>query len=162
MFRKEVHEAEKQKLFGSVILIQPVSIYAICASLFITFVIILIFLSQANYSRKESVKGYLLPKSGVVKVFSNRIGVIENLYVKEGTLIQQGDALLKIKNSQSLATGIELSTALSSELSKQIKSLETEYVATTDLNQEDIARMSNQYKQLKMSLSAISIGIYTD
>lgn len=155
MFRKEVYMAQRRQLFGPVIVTQPISMYSSCALVFTVFLIILIFLSQANYSRKETVKGYLLPERGVVKVFSDRVGVIESLYVKEGDLIKQGEALLKVKNSQSLSTGIELSVALSKELSHQIKSLEKEYLVTTDLNEKELIRINNQKKQLSMSLSTI-------
>lgn len=155
VFRKEVYEAQRRQLFGSVIVTQPISIYSSCALIFAVFLIILIFLSQATYSRKETVKGYLLPERGVVKVFSDRVGVIESLYVKEGDLIQQGEALLKVKNSQSLPTGVELSVALSKEISNQIESLENEYLVTTELNEKELVRLNNQKKQLSMSLSTI-------
>jgi len=103
--------------------------YITSIAIFISFFLILIYLTQSHYSRKETVKGYLIPEKGVVKVFSNRTGVITNLYVKEGDSVSRGDKLVKIKNSQSLSTGIELSVALSKEITTQISYLESEFSA---------------------------------
>jgi len=129
LFRKQSSDAQKQKLLGNVIISQSIPMYITSIAIFISFFLILIYLTQSHYSRKETVKGYLIPEKGVVKVFSNRTGVITNLYVKEGDSVSRGDKLVKIKNSQSLSTGIELSVALSKEITTQISYLESEFSA---------------------------------
>ncbi|MGF1831745.1 HlyD family efflux transporter periplasmic adaptor subunit [Photobacterium angustum] len=156
MFRNEVLEAKKQRLFGTVIVTQPMSIYAISLTCFIVFILIFIYLSQANYSRKETVNGYLTPEKGLVKVFSNRMGVIANIYVVEGEVIEQGKEIVKIKNSQSLTTGIELSTALSYELSLQIGYLEKELNTVVKVNEKELSRIKRQITQLNKSILALN------
>jgi len=155
MFRKEVVEAQHQRLFGQVTLTQPPSLYLISFTVFITFIAIVLYLTQAHYSRKESVKGYLLPAKGVVKVYSNRSGVIDCLFVKEGEIVEQGTELIRIKNSQSLSTGVELSVALRNERAIQIQSLERELDAISKMHQKDITRIEKNILQLNKSLSAI-------
>jgi membrane fusion protein len=156
MFRAEVIEAKKQRLFGTVIVTQPMSIYAISVTCFIVFILIFIYLSQASYSRKETVNGYLTPEKGLVKVFSNRTGVIANIYVAEGETIEQGKEIVKIKNSQSLTTGVELSTALSHELSLQIGYLEEELNTVVKVNEKELSRIKRQITQLNKSLLALN------
>ncbi|GAD31392.1 toxin secretion, membrane fusion protein [Photobacterium leiognathi lrivu.4.1] len=156
MFRNEVLEAKKQRLFGTVIVTQPMSIYAISLTCFIVFILIFIYLSQASYSRKETVNGYLTPEKGLVKVFSNRMGVIANIYVVEGEVIEQGKEIVKIKNSQSLTTGIELSTALSYELSLQIGYLEKELNTVVKVNEKELSRIKRQITQLNKSILALN------
>ena len=155
MFRQEVVKAQRQKLLGNVIITQPISLYIICTMLCIIFIIIIVYLSQSHYSRKETVKGYITPKKGVVKVFSNRIGVVEKFYVKEGEKIKQGVDLVKIRNSQTSSTGVELSIELSNEISKQIKSLEQEYNAIENINKKDYFRIDSHIVHLNQSLTAI-------
>lgn len=156
MFRAEVIEAKKQRLFGTVIVTQPMSIYAISVTCFIVFILIFVYLSQASYSRKETVNGYLTPEKGLVKVFLNRTGVIANIYVTEGETIEQGKEIVKIKNSQSLTTGIELSTALSHELSLQIGYLEEELNTVAKVNEKELSRIKRQITQLNKSLLALN------
>lgn len=155
MFRTEAIEAKKQRLFGTVIVTQPISIYFISFTCFIVFILILVYLSQANYSRKETVSGYLMPEKGLVKVFSNRTGVIANIYVEEGDSVEQGKEIVKIKNSQSLTTGVELSTALSYELSQQIGYLTKELDTVEKVSKKELTRIDRQIIQLNKSQSAL-------
>lgn len=155
MFRIEAIKSKEQRLLGKVIVTQPTSIYLICFACFIIFMFIFAYLIQSNYSRKETVHGYLVPEKGLVKVFSNRTGVVANIYVKEGDNIEQGEEIIKIKNSQSLTTGVELSAALSHELSLQIGYLNEELNIVTKISQKDFYRIRRQITQLEKSLLAL-------
>ncbi len=155
LFRKEVIKAKEQRMLGRVIMTQPLSIYVICIVVFVVYLLLSFYLTQAHYSRKETVKGYLIPEKGVMKVYSNRTGVIEYLYVKEGDKVMQGDNLVKIKNSQSLSSGVELSVALAKELSTQIDTLNQEYDATTLMYEKDLLSITRQLTQLYQSLKVI-------
>ena len=155
LFREDAIKSKKQRLLGDVIIIQPVSIYLTCFVIFVLFLLLSLYLTQAYYSRKETVKGYLIPDKGVVRVYSNRTGVIEHLYVKEGDEVIQGDNLAKIKNSQSLSSGVELSVALAKELTVQINALNREYDATTLMYEKELASTKSQLAQLYQSLKVI-------
>jgi len=161
MFRKEVSKANQQHLYGQVSVIQPISLYSTSILIFVLFLIIIIYLSQANFSRKEVVKGYLLPGKGVVKVFTRRAGVIDRLYVEEGQVVQQGDHLLKIKNSQSLVTGVELSMVLVKELTLQMNYLQQELKANNKILIKNNSRIIEQKKQLTKKLTLTDEAINT-
>lgn len=162
MFRKEVAKANQQRLYGRVSLTQPTSLYASAILIFVAFVVIVIYLSQASFSRKEIAKGYLLPGKGVVKVFTHRSGVIDKLYVEEGKTVQQGDDLLKIKNSKNLATGEERSLALSRELALQISYLQKELNANNEMFRKENWRIIEQKKQIASRLTLIHEAISTN
>ncbi|MCG7587978.1 HlyD family secretion protein, partial [Photobacterium sp. OFAV2-7] len=80
----------------------------------------------------------------------------EQFYIEEGEQVNQGDALVKIKNSRSLTTGVELSVALSKELGQQISSLEKEYKILNDIHKKELKSIDRQIQQLQISLSAIN------
>ncbi|MDE1329478.1 HlyD family secretion protein [Vibrio aestuarianus] len=162
MFRKEVAKANQQRLYGRVSLTQPISIYASATLIIFIFIIVIIYLSQASFSRKEVVKGYLLPGKGVVKVFAHRSGVIGKFYVEEGDTVQKGDNLFKIKNSQNLTTGIELSVALIKELELQIKHLKNELNANNEMFNKEYRRIIEQKEQLSRRLTLINESISTN
>jgi len=155
LFRREALQAKKNRLTGHVILTQPVSLQAIALTVFFLFVASVVYATQSHYSRKETVKGYLIPNKGVIKVYSGRSGVLDDLLVVEGERVKQGQSIAKIRNSQSLASGIELSVALSQELETQIDALTKELVTVQAVFEKDERRIERQLDQLKLSLMAV-------
>lgn len=122
------------------------------------FLIVLFYLTQCDYSRKHSVRGYLVPKKGVIKVYSNRVGVIDSLLVKEGALVEQGDEVAKVKNSQSLTTGVELSVALGHEISLQIDVLKNELDLIQMVLIKETSSINNQITQSKKKLICYAVS----
>ncbi len=82
--------------------------YGISAALFALFVLILFYLSQFEFARKETVKGDLAPQKGVITLYFARSGVLNQLWVEEGLEITEA----RIQNSQGLSSGKERTTAL--------------------------------------------------
>lgn len=156
LFRNEVIDSKRNRIAGDVVIIQPTSIYLISITVFLLFALSLVFLTQSEYSRKEKVKGYLIPQKGLVKVFSVREGVLEAIYVQEGDYVEIGSPLVRIANSQNMVTGVDLSDALIEELSKQISTLEVELDIGEKLFQDDSARLKQQISQLNQSLLSLS------
>lgn len=78
-------------------------------SLFTMSVIALIitFLSYGNYARKETVRGYLSPESGLVKVYAEGHGTIEKVHVENNQLVTKGQPLLSIIVSTEYVDGIK-------------------------------------------------------
>ncbi len=96
LFRPEAIAQQQTQWLGTVLLIPPLShtffvMFAVAAA-----VGVLSLLFFAHYSRTESVSGWLVPKQGLVQVYSPRAGVISQLHVEEGTEIRKGSALLNI------------------------------------------------------------------
>ena len=100
IFRKEVMEANKNRLTGKIIIHQRLSSYPLHLFIFITFLTVIIYLSQCSYSRKETVKGYLLPSKGVIKVVSGRKGVLVRLLVQEGSNVERNQPVAKLRRSE--------------------------------------------------------------
>jgi membrane fusion protein len=155
IFRKAVLLAKENKLTGRVILTQPTSMYAISIFISSSFLVTMLYLSQFQYARKETVRGYLLPQSGVIKVYADRAGILAELFVSEDVQINQGDALAKILNRRDLANGTELSSALSKEIRIQIKALKKEMAITHTVFDADEKRIQHQLFKLKQNKQAI-------
>ncbi|WP_228010507.1 HlyD family secretion protein [Vibrio sp. OPT20] len=156
MFREEVFKSKKNRLLGTVNLNQPISLYIVNLMIVSFFIVFVIYLTQCSYSRKESVKGYLTPKKGVVKVFSSRRGVIDSFLVTEGSHVAAGDNLVKVRNSHSLSTGLELSEALSFELEAQSRSLSVELDTISHIHNKEQAKIEEQLLFLDERLSIIN------
>ncbi|EKF9231134.1 HlyD family efflux transporter periplasmic adaptor subunit [Vibrio cholerae] len=155
LFREEVFQAKKNRLFGDVVINQPAFLYVITTAVFVLFIVLSIYISQSSYSRKETVKGYLIPEKGLMKVFLNRSGVVGDLLVEEGSKVNAGDGLAKIINSQSLSSGVELSDILVDELEKQKVTLSEELRVIYQIQENDINQISLKLAQLEDSLNVI-------
>ncbi len=83
LFRAKALQAQQQRLEGQVSIVQPVSSSVLCWCLVFILFSLLLLLQQANFSRKETVVGYLKPSSGVVRIHSQRTAVLKQLYVQD-------------------------------------------------------------------------------
>ena len=162
LFREEAIKSKRSRITGSIVIFQPVSIYISSLVAFLIFILVILFITQSEYSRKEKVKGYLIPEKGLVKVFSDRQGVVEELYVREADQVTAGQPLVKIKNSQSLATGVELADALSKEISKQISTLQVELETSEQMFRYDNTRLGRQIVLLNQSMSSVQKAATTN
>ena len=90
LFRQEALEFQRQhRNWGQVALLQPVSTKILTWSLAALAALVLVYLSVAQYARKETVIGYLTPTSGTAKVFVPHPGFIKELYVQEGQEVEE-------------------------------------------------------------------------
>jgi membrane fusion protein len=155
IFRKEVIDAHRHRLTGKIIINQDISRYFLSSILFVIFLIVVIYLSQCGYSRKETVKGYLSPSKGVVKVVSGRKGVLIKLLVKDGSYIEKGQPIAKIQDSQGITKGVEVSLAFKRELKKQLKALDQELITQNSIFKKEKKRTTAELSQLEESYKAI-------
>ena len=110
LFRKEAVSHQSERLTGAITLAQPLSIKLTVLILVSVAVAIVAFLFSAEYSRKETVRAFLMPNKGVIKSFANQGGTIEKLWVKEGDNVIKGQSLATIIVQQNNSNGIDLST----------------------------------------------------
>lgn len=155
LFRKQAVEAQKQRLFGSVSLAQPVSHTIVTLILMLVVASIVLFLCLSNYSRKETVKGYLKPETGLIKTFSQRDGVVAQLFVHEGSAILAGQPLVSIITAQILGSGEELTDKLIAELSKQTLLLNEKILQQDRLQNEEVMLLGQRKDVLVESLTVL-------
>ncbi len=161
MFRKEAIHAKQNRLPGKVSLTQPVSIIGSCSLIFFLSIIAFIFLLKTEISRKETIKGYLVTEQGVVKVYSGRAGILEELSVVNGDFVKEGQILATIRNSQNLTTGAELSSALKKELTVQLNSLSEELKLSRIVFDKEQNSIDRNLRVLKKSLVAVKNSTIT-
>ncbi|MCL1142745.1 HlyD family secretion protein [Shewanella gaetbuli] len=141
LFRQQAIDNQQQKLHGDVSLAQPISIYVSTATLLAIIIAIIVFLSFSYYSRKETVRGYLVPDKGLIKTYANRSGNIEKLHVKEGDKISKGSPLVTIVLRRSMLSGEELSESLIDELTLQLNLLIAEQKVNHSIFTNDTAKL---------------------
>ncbi|OLQ93771.1 hypothetical protein BIY21_11160, partial [Vibrio ponticus] len=161
-FREEIYQYKKQRNMGKVIIKQSFSTHIIAISLLTLLIAAFYLLSTSTYARKETVSGYLVPEKGTVRIHSNRTGVVDQILVSEGELVKSGDMLVKVRNSESLTNGIELSDELISQITSQIESIEHQVNAKNQLYISEIVGLEIQINKLEDSKKVIENTILTD
>src|SRR5437763_10404167 len=93
LFRQQAIEFQRgQREFGEIALLQPVSTKLLAWLLAAVVTIAIVFLCFAQFSRKQTVSGFLAPAAGTLQLFAHREGVVTNVYVQAGQEAQAGDA----------------------------------------------------------------------
>jgi membrane fusion protein len=98
LFRREVMDEKRVQWIGPVLL-EPSRGHRIFVNFaliaIIGFVLLLIF---GTYTRKVRASGWLVPESGVARVYAPLPGVIADVQVREGVSVKKGAPLLTIVN----------------------------------------------------------------
>ncbi len=81
LFRKEAVSHQSERLTGAITLVQPLSIKLTVLILVSVAIAIVTFLFTAEYSRKETVRGFLMPSKGVIQSLATQGGTIEVTHV---------------------------------------------------------------------------------
>jgi len=113
LFRPEAVAFQLQAgQYGGISLAQPISSKIITWSLVAVFAAILTFSGLAQYTRKETVQGFITPTSGTGKIFAPSPGVVTDVFVKEGEDVEQGRPLLGIATPQVAANGLDVNATV--------------------------------------------------
>jgi len=149
LFRKEAISHQSERLTGAITLAQPLSLKLTVVILVSVAVAIVTFLFNAEYSRKETVRGFLMPNKGVIKSFASQGGTIEKLWVKEGDKVIKGQSLATLLVQQSNTEGINLSTQLMEQLTEQYTLIDDEIKQHQQLKNQEVENLNKREQALK-------------
>ncbi|MGB0935889.1 MAG: hypothetical protein ACPGTQ_00455 [Colwellia sp.] len=155
LFRKEAVSHQSERLTGAISLAQPLSIKLTVLTLTAVAIAIVTFLFSAEYSRKETVRGFLMPNKGVIKSFANQAGTIEKLWVKEGDIVSKGEPLATIIVHQNNNNGVALSSQLIEQLHAQKNLLIDEIAQHQALKTQEILNLHTQQSALENEQRAL-------
>ncbi|WP_080993330.1 HlyD family secretion protein, partial [Vibrio harveyi] len=125
------------------------------AILVIIAIAIVTFLFTAEYSRKETVRGFLMPNKGMIKSFATQGGTIERLLVKEGDVVEKDQALATMIIHQNSADGLSLSSKLQKQLMSQLSLLDEEISQYQAIQIRENQNLENKASALKSEQVAL-------
>ncbi len=132
LFRKQAVDFQRHnREWGHVALLQPLSLKLTTWFISAAIALIISFLFLGQYSRKETVVGYLTPTTGTAKVFVPQVGIIREIHVNEGQQVREGQPLLTIETDQIAANGVDVNATMLDTLRSQ-KDLLTRQIAAEE------------------------------
>lgn len=160
LFRKEALEHSKNRLYGEVILLQPLSITVLVGAVIVVCALILTMLFWGTYARKETVRGYVVPDKGIVKVYAPNPGTIYEVHIAEGEQVEEGKTLITVATERSLQGGSDIDTLLLHELeaskahqAKRILAEQSLLESETERLKKSIASIEKELDQIDETLS---------
>lgn len=156
LFRKEVRDNQQDSFLGTVLIVHPLSINILTGFVALVALCILLFLILGSYTPRETAQGYLVPDKGIAKIYAQSTGVVTELLVQEGTLVESGDLLLVASAERALQKGSDIDTIsleqtehMTQELAKQIRSEEAIWRSETDKFTLQIQSLKQEVVQLE-------------
>jgi membrane fusion protein len=93
LFRSEVVSSREQRLFGDMILSQPVQVHLFTGALAAIVLLVVVWLATGSYTRSERALGMLVTDAPSAKVIASRPGRIVALSVRDGDHVVAGQKL---------------------------------------------------------------------
>jgi membrane fusion protein len=150
LFRQEAIDFLHQRhSWGEVVSLQPVSSTILSWSLAGLVAFILVFISIAQYARKETVAGYLTPTFGTAKIFVPQQGIIKEVQVNEGQDVAEGEPLLTIVTSQITSNGDDVNATVLAVLTQQRDVVERQIAAEERRTASEHDRLASTIKGIE-------------
>ena len=103
LFRTEALTHQKDRLYGEVLLLHPFSYQLMTGCAVALLLLTVFFLCWGTYTKKETVKGLIVPDKGIVKIFGQQQGIIHKIHVTQGQKINEGAPLFTVTSDKSQA-----------------------------------------------------------
>lgn len=153
LFRPEVQAKQQQRLAGTVNLTRPLSVLSLTWLLLLIVTVAVIYLANAQYSRKQTVSGVLQPSAGVVRLQLAESGIIGALLVREGEQVRRGQPLLLLNKQQFDSSQQELGSTLLQQSTEVLSRLGSEKQQLQQSHQLAVRQQQDKIEALARQLS---------
>lgn len=161
LFRKEALEARRTQWLGTILLAQPLRLWALALGAALAATAVLLFLTLGSYTRRSRVIGQLVPTRGIATVLAPATGVISRLDVAEGARVTAGQSLAVLSIPRATVFGGDTSAALEVNLQLRRTSLESAEVAERQQLSAQAAGLASQLTTARGELAQLEAEIST-
>jgi membrane fusion protein len=156
LFRQEVVEFQQHnRQWGRVVPLQPLPTRLMFWSIIAAVAAIVGFLFVAQYARKETVVGYLMPAAGTARIFAPQQGIVSAVHVEQGQHVEAGQPLLTVATDQFATSGDDVNAAVLSTLEQQKKSLANQIAVEVRHVSSDRERLTAQIQSVQDELGQL-------
>ena len=161
LFRAQVLARQRENLWGNLVLSRPLPTSILTLFLTVVTAAALAVLAGNTYTRKATVRGGLVPASGLISVQTPFAGIISALQVKEGDRVTAGTELLRVLLDHTLGSSDARSAQLAGTLQEQKDKLQERlsYLATRQsLAERQLHEQQRQKQSTLQHLQAMQSG----
>lgn len=113
-------------------------------------------LATAEYSRKETVRGWLVSRDGVARIAHDGAGVVEKIAAISGDSVRVGDPVIYLSRDTFMEDGRSSGDQMLGELTKQVAALDRRaglLRTEADIEGDSIAKQLLSLEQARLALS---------
>ncbi len=156
LFREEVLAEKAHAAVGSIVLVRPVSFAALTALAAALALVVAAFLFVAQYAKKATLAGMLVPSAGAMRPVAPQAGVIERRFVQEGDRVEAGQALLSVVDARATSAGMPLAQAAAALLDRRAAELRAQRVQLQVAGDSEQGSIRARLSGLEAELSALA------
>ena len=161
LFRRAAVAAQRERLEGSVVLLPRFPHLLLCLCLLTWVSAALLFLTEASYSRRATVRGWLEPSTGMVRVYPQSEGRLARLLVSDGDMVVAGQPLAVVNGDRILADGRHLEALLLEEYQNQKAALERQLAREESLLSSRRQALQQRIESGRRELAALDTQLET-
>ncbi len=124
LFRRQALRSLAERPYGRPVCYVPRPWYWAASLLLALAAVAVVFAARAEYSRKERVRGWLVPAAGVTRVSHDAPALVHELMRKPGEPVAKGDTILRVSRDAWLDDGRSSTDAMLDELHLQIAAID--------------------------------------
>lgn len=148
LFRPEAVAAQGQQWLGRVQVAQPLPLWVATAGVLAMLLALAAFLGLAQYTRKATVAGVLVPDRGLIRVVPAAGGTVLERHASEGQAVQAGDVLFVL--------GVERTTLESGTREQVARSLAQRQRSLEEASRQQAELLRARQAALQRRLEALS------
>jgi len=161
LFRQEVIDARREKALGDVLLVQPLSIGVLTLIAMGLAAGLIAFTFWGEYTRKAHVSGYLVPTTGLIKVYSRENGTIVDKRVVEGQRVSKGDVLFVVSMERRSSGSVDIQADAMAQLEQRRSSLHTEIQQQGNIAEIEDRSLRVRASSMENELAKLTLEIDT-
>lgn len=156
LFRTEAI-SELSHGLGSVFDIKTVPAWIITFFFCLLFSVATIFLSTVKYAHKENVSGQVSSSAGSLRITAGRNGMIDEVFVKDGSEVKSGQELMRVSSAPNLELGVSLGDSIKEMQDKEMHAQKRQLIGKL----EQLGRQIDEIKERKNSINGDIVRLRT-
>lgn len=125
LFRTEAQTANLPRLHGEIVVRGSWVVWVLTSAVMLCIAGILALIFFAEYTRRVTVAGYLIPVGGVVRIYSPQAGRAVQVHVTEGSIVEAGQALATVADERPDAAGGDSRAKSAQQIQERKSNLES-------------------------------------
>lgn len=158
LFRPEAVQAQSQQWLGGVQLVRPLSMAWLVVGVLACLVVVVLFLTLAQYTRKASAPGVLAPDSGLIRLVPTSPGTVIERHATEGQVVAEGDLLFVLLLERTRLSG-DAQALVQRSLDDRRRSLTASAQAQQSLARERKDALDRRLQALHAELAQIDAEV---
>jgi membrane fusion protein len=126
LFRQEVLQARQRRIEGEVLVIQPVSLWALTMAIVALLLALVLVGAFGRFARTHSAPGVLMPSAGALRLEAPQSGRLARMLVAVGDRVASGQKLAEITSAQLDASGTSVDARIVEEIDNALRNLHQE------------------------------------